>query len=175
MEKDLRIQIRHVMDFPRKGIVFRDITTLLKNPQAFSAVARTLYEEHKDRGIDKVAAIEARGFIFGATLAFTLGAGFVPIRKPGKLPAQTLRQEYSLEYGQDAVEVHTDAIAAGDRILLHDDLLATGGTAAAACHLIERLGGRLVGISFLLELAFLNGREKLKGYEISSLMKYEKE
>jgi adenine phosphoribosyltransferase len=164
-----------VPDFPKKGIVFRDITTLLKDPKSFSEAVEIFYEHYKDTQIDKVACVEARGFIFGAALALRLGAGFVPIRKRGKLPAQTLRHEYALEYGTDSVEIHADAILPGENVLIHDDLLATGGTIAAACQLVDQLGGKIVGLSFLVELSFLQGRGHLKGYDIFSIIQYDTE
>jgi adenine phosphoribosyltransferase len=172
---DLLSEIRSVPDFPKKGIVFRDITTLIKNKQAFSAAIDALYEHSKELSVDKVVSVESRGFILGAPLAYRLGAGFVPVRKPGKLPAKTLRQEYALEYGTDAVEIHTDAILPGERVLLHDDLLATGGTISAACQLVEKLGGTIAGLSFLIELSFLNGRSRLPHRDIFSLITYDKE
>lgn len=168
----LASSIRNVLDFPKKGIVFRDITTLLKDRQAFKEAVDIFYERYQGERIDKVACVEARGFIFGAALALRLGAGFVPIRKRGKLPARTLRQEYALEYGIDGVEIHADAILPGENVLVHDDLLATGGTISAACKLVERLGGKIVGISFLVELSFLHGRDNLKGYDIFSIIQY---
>ena len=172
MSYDLSAYIRDIPDFPKKGIVFKDLTTLLKHPVAFRQAADQLYATVADKNIDKVVAIESRGFIFGALLAEKLNAGFVPIRKPGKLPAQTLQAEYLLEYGTDILEIHQDAIAPGERVLLHDDLLATGGTAEAACRLIEQLGGQVVHISFLVELGFLNGKEKLTNYVVSSIIQY---
>lgn len=172
MSSDLSAYIRDITDFPKKGIVFKDLTTLFKNPAAFRQAANQLYEAVAEKNIDKVVAIESRGFIFGALLAEKLNAGFVPIRKPGKLPAQTLQAEYLLEYGTDIIEIHQDAIASGERVLLHDDLLATGGTAEAACKLIEHLGGQVVHISFLVELGFLNGKEKLTNYKVSSVIQY---
>ena len=172
MSYDLSAYIRDIPNFPKKGIVFKDLTTLLKNPVAFRQAADQLYATVADKNIDKVVAIESRGFIFGALLAEKLNAGFVPIRKPGKLPAQTLQAEYLLEYGTDILEIHQDAIAPGERVLLHDDLLATGGTAEAACRLIEQLGGQVVHISFLVELGFLNGKEKLTNYVVSSIIQY---
>lgn len=172
MPYDLSIHIRDIPDFPKKGIVFKDMTTLLKNPMAFRQAADQLYAAVADKSIDKVVAIESRGFIFGALLAEKLNAGFVPVRKPGKLPAQKLQAEYLLEYGTDILEIHQDAIAPGEQVLLHDDLLATGGTAEAACKLIEQLGGQVVHISFLIELSFLNGKEKLTNYVVSSLIQY---
>ena len=173
MSFDLSAHIRDIPEFPKKGIIFKDITTLLKNPVAFREAAEQLYAAVPDKNIDKVVAIESRGFIFGAMLAERLNAGFVPVRKPGKLPAQTLQAAYLLEYGTDTLEIHQDAIAPGERILLHDDLLATGGTARAACQLIKQLGGQVIHISFLLELAFLNGKEKLTDYTVSSIIKYD--
>ncbi|HOI29953.1 MAG TPA: adenine phosphoribosyltransferase [Melioribacteraceae bacterium] len=172
---NLKDSIRDVPDFPKKGIVFKDITTLLKNPLALSYTVEELYNFAKNIKITKVAGIESRGFILGGILAEKLKAGFVPIRKPGKLPAEKLSEFYSLEYGTDSIEIHKDAINPGDTVLLHDDLLATGGTMKAACNLIEKLGGKIVLISFLIELAFLNGREKLKEYEIHSLIQYDSE
>ncbi|HTR82367.1 MAG TPA: adenine phosphoribosyltransferase [Bacteroidota bacterium] len=172
---DLASVIRTVPNFPKKGIMFRDITTLLKDRAALHQCIDAFYEHYKSEHIDKVVGIESRGFICGAALADRLGAGFVPIRKPGKLPAGTLRQEYQLEYGSDAIEIHRDAISKGERILLHDDLLATGGTIQAACKLVEQLGGQIVGLSFLIELSFLNPRKRLAGYTIFSLVAYDKE
>lgn len=174
-QENLRAYIRNVPDFPKRGIVFRDITTLLKDPKAFQAASDILYEKYTDRKIEKVVGIESRGFILGAVTAQRLGAGFVPVRKPGKLPAEKKRQDYALEYGADAVEIHTDAIQLGERILLHDDLLATGGTMAAAARLVETLGGTIVGVSFLIELSFLKGREQLKNYDIFSVILYDSE
>jgi adenine phosphoribosyltransferase len=167
--------IRSVQDFPKKGIVFRDITTMLKDGRAFGRVIDILHDRYKDERIDKVVSVESRGFICGAALAYKLGAGFVPIRKPGKLPAETVREAYALEYGTDAIEMHKDAITAGERVLLHDDLLATGGTMMAACRLVARLGGTIVGLSFLIELEFLHGRAGLTGYNIFSILTYDKE
>lgn len=167
--------IRSVPDFPKKGIVFKDITTLLKDPEAFQIATEMLYNFAKNLGVQKVAGIESRGFVFGSLLAQRLNAGFVPIRKPKKLPAQVYSASYMLEYGEDTLEMHQDAILKGEKVLLHDDLLATGGTARAACSLIEKAGGTIVQVSFLIELAFLNGREKLKGYDVVSVMRYENE
>ena len=175
MEKNLRGYVRSVRDFPKKGVMFRDITTLLKNGEALRKAAGDLFDVYRDKGIQKVAGIESRGFVLGAILAYLLGAGFVLIRKPGKLPAATAREEYSLEYGTDAVEMHIDAVGAGECVLVHDDLLATGGTALAACRLVERQGGVVVGVSFLVELDFLRGREKLTKYDVRSLMHYASE
>ena len=159
-------------DFPKRGIVFRDITTLLKDKKAFRKSVDIFYLRYKNKNIQKVVSVESRGFIFGSALAYRLKAGFVPVRKPGKLPAKTLREEYKLEYGTDALEIHTDAIDRGDRVLLIDDLLATGGTIVAASRLVEKLGGKIISIAFLIELAFLNGRQKLKAYDVSSIITY---
>jgi len=175
VENNLRGYVRSVRDFPKKGVMFRDITTLLKNGEALRKAAGDLFDVYRDKGIQKVAGIESRGFVLGAILAYLLGAGFVLIRKPGKLPAATAREEYSLEYGTDAVEMHIDAVGAGECVLVHDDLLATGGTALAACRLVERQGGVVVGVSFLVELDFLRGREKLTKYDVRSLMHYASE
>lgn len=172
---DLAALIRTVPDFPKSGIMFKDITTLLQNPHGFSSVNEIFADRYRTARIDKVVGIESRGFIFGAAVALKLGAGFVPIRKKGKLPAKTIREEYALEYGTDTIEIHADAIQKGNRILLHDDLLATGGTIHAAAKLIERLGGNIVGIAFLIELDFLNGRRNLSGYDVYSIIHVEKE
>ncbi|TAE15137.1 MAG: adenine phosphoribosyltransferase [Bacteroidetes bacterium] len=172
---DFSQYIRDVKDFPKQGIVFKDITTLLKDATALRAAGQQLYEFAKDLKINKVVGIESRGFIYGLALADKLGAGFVPVRKPNKLPAETLREEYTLEYGTDALEIHKDAIQKGDRILIHDDLLATGGTAAAACKLVEALGGEVLQLSFLIELGFLQGRKRLEGYDIKALIAYNAE
>ena len=164
--------IRNVPDFPVKGIQFKDITTLLKEGEAFAIAVDYMYEPFRQKEITKVVGIEARGFIFAAAMAYKLNAGIVPVRKQGKLPAETISEEYQLEYGKDAVEMHVDAIQKGDKVLVVDDLLATGGTAAATCRLVERLGGDIVGVSFLIELTDLKGREKLKSYEVHSLIQY---
>jgi len=175
MNSDLRIYIRNVKDFPKQGIIFRDLTTLVKDPYALKAAAKQLHESAKDLNINKVVGIESRGFIFGAMLAERLNAGFVLLRKPGKLPAETEKEFYDLEYGKDSLEVHKDAISPGDKVLIHDDLLATGGTAQAAIKLVEKLGGEVVQVLFLVELSFLNGREKLTGYDVKSLVDYTSE
>jgi len=172
MANDLKKLIRNVPDFPIPGINFKDITTLLKDPEGMAQTLDKLYEVSKEKGINKVIGIESRGFIFGGALAVKLGAGFIPVRKPGKLPAPTVSETYLLEYGEDKIEVHKDAIQPGDKILLHDDLLATGGTMEAACKLVEKIGAEIVQISFLIELSFLNGREKLRKYDIFSLVNY---
>ncbi len=170
---NLKEKIRNVPDFPVKGIQFKDITTLLADGKAFQATVDAMYEQFKDTKIDKIAAIESRGFIFGSALAYKLGIGHVPIRKPGKLPAETISEEYELEYGTDKMEIHVDAIAEGEKVLLVDDLLATGGTASASCRLIEKLGGSVVGLAFLIELPFLNGRKKLEKYNVHALISYD--
>lgn len=175
MAQELADTIRNVKDFPKPGIVFRDITTLLKDQGAFKKTGEELLRFAKNVKVDKVAGIESRGFIFGAYLAEKLGVGFIPLRKPGKLPAETIKEEYELEYGSDAIEIHKDAITPGEKILLHDDLLATGGTAEAACKLIEKAGGEIAQISFIIDLAFLNGREKLKKYDVRYLVTYDSE
>jgi adenine phosphoribosyltransferase len=172
---DLRRFIRSIPDFPKKGIIFRDITTLLNDKNAFQSVIDLFYQRYRSYRIDKVVSVESRGFIFGSALAYKLGAGFVPVRKPGKLPAKTIRQEYQLEYGTDALEIHTDAIAQGDRVIIVDDLLATGGTVQAACNLVESLGGNILELSFLVELAFLQGRNKIERYKVFSLITYDSE
>jgi adenine phosphoribosyltransferase len=172
---DLRTIIRSIPDFPKKGIMFRDITTLLGNAEALAYTIDTLFERYKDKNISKVVGIESRGFIVGTALAYRLGCGFVPIRKPGKLPAPTLKQIYQLEYGSDEIEVHQDAIQPGERVLIHDDLLATGGTIEAACRLVRQLHAEIVGLSFIIELTFLHPRERLKGYDIHTLVQYDSE
>lgn len=169
---DLSKLIRDVPDFPVAGILFKDITTLLKQPEAYQAAIDALVQRYAGEEIDLVAAIEARGLIFGAALAYELGAGLVPVRKPGKLPAEKISEEYALEYGTNVLEVHKDAIQRGQRVLIVDDLLATGGSAQATAQLVERLGGKVVGIAFLIELTFLRGREKLDGYDVYSLIQY---
>lgn len=162
--------IRNVADFPVEGIQFKDITTLLQDPIPFSATVKQMLDHYSDREIDVVVGIESRGFIWGAILAHELSVGFVPVRKPGKLPAETVRAEYTLEYGTNALEMHKDALLPGQKVLVVDDLLATGGTARATCELVERLGGTVVGVAFLIELTFLSGREKLSGYDVLALI-----
>jgi adenine phosphoribosyltransferase len=171
---DLKKLIREVPDFPKPGILFYDITTLLKDKDGLKAVIEALQARYQPMKIDKVVGIEARGFIFAPVLAYALGVGFVPVRKPNKLPAETVGEEYALEYGTDKVEIHKDAIAPGENVLIVDDLLATGGTAAAVARLAEKLGGRVAGLGFVVELAFLNGRRKLAGYDVFSLLHYDK-
>jgi len=169
---NLEDYIRSIPDWPKKGILFRDITPLLGDVKAFAAAIEALAADFADVGIDYVAAVEARGFIFGSAVAEKLGAGFVPIRKAGKLPFKTKSVTYDLEYGTDTLEIHCDAVAEGAKVLMVDDLLATGGTMAAACELIEKIGGRVAGITFLVELCELAGRDKLCGYKISTLISY---
>ncbi len=164
--------IRNIPDFPIPGIQFKDITTLLNNPQAFRQVITTLVDRYRDRNIDVVVGVESRGFIFSAPVAIELGAGLVPVRKPGKLPADTFQIEYDLEYGTNKLEIHRDAFQPGARVLLVDDLLATGGTTAAAVELIEKAGGSIEEIAFLIELTFLNGREKMPRHSIYSMIQY---
>ena len=172
---DLKKLIRDVPNFPVEGIVFKDITTLLKDPNGYSETLDKLYNVAKSKGITKVVGVESRGFIFGGALAEKLNVGFVPIRKPGKLPAETVSESYQLEYGSDTIEIHKDALTEADKVLLHDDLLATGGTMEAACKLVEKLGAEIIQISFLIDLAFLKGKEKLKGYKVDSLIEYDSE
>ncbi|NLV73062.1 MAG: adenine phosphoribosyltransferase [Chloroflexi bacterium] len=169
---DLAAYIRSIPDFPQPGVLFRDITTLLKDPCAFQAAIDVLYSKIEDQTIDVVAAIESRGFILGAPLALKLGCSFVPVRKPGKLPAAAIRAEYSLEYGTNALELHVDAIHPGQRVLVVDDLLATGGSAQAAVSLIEQLGGNVIGALFLIELTDLCGADKLQGCPTWSVIRY---
>ena len=170
---ELRAKIRDIKDFPTEGVLFKDITTLLKDRAAFRSVLDMLAARYGDERVDVVVGIESRGFILGGALAYQLGAGFVPVRKLGKLPAKTIEVEYELEYGRDALAVHEDAIKPGQRVLAVDDLLATGGTMAATLRLVEQLGGTVVGVAFMIELAFLKGREKLKNYPLHSLIVYD--
>jgi adenine phosphoribosyltransferase len=170
---ELRAKIRDIKDFPSEGILFKDITTLLKDGPAWASVIDHLASKYHTSLIDIVVGVESRGFIFGGALAHQLKAGFVPVRKRGKLPARTIEEEYELEYGRDVLAVHEDAIRRGQRVLVVDDLLATGGTMAATLRLVERLGGAIVGAAFLIELAFLKGRERLKGYTLESLIVYD--
>lgn len=169
----LKTRIRHVPDFPKPGILFYDVTTLLKNPQGFRLAIDSLAEPYTNHRIAVVVGIESRGFILGAAVADRVGAGFVPVRKPGKLPAQTVRASYALEYGTDSLEIHEDAIEAGQSVLIVDDLLATGGTARATVDLVKRLGGKVHGIAFLIELVGLNGRAKLEGENVRAVLQYD--
>lgn len=168
----LKEKIRNIPDFPKKGILFRDITTLLKDKKSFSQAINKLALVAKGKKVSQVVGIESRGFIFGSALAYKLKSGLVLVRKPGKLPAKTYRQLYSLEYGKDALEVHRDAFSKGCQVIIVDDLLATGGTALASAKLVEKLGGKILGIIFLIELEALGGRKKLKKYPVYSLLKY---
>ncbi|HEV3330324.1 MAG TPA: adenine phosphoribosyltransferase [Bryobacteraceae bacterium] len=172
--EDLKKLIREVPDFPKPGILFYDITTLLKDKCGFRAVIDALKDHYKDARPDTILGIEARGFIFAPALAYALGTGFVPIRKPKKLPAESVRVSYDLEYGSDSLEMHKDALDGGRKVLIVDDLLATGGTGAAAARMVQDLGGTVAGIGFVIELAFLNGRKKLEGFDVFSLLQYDK-
>ena len=171
--EELKKVVREVPDFHKEGILFYDITTLLKDGKAFAKAVDALSKRYEGRQIDAVVAIEARGYIFGPAMAYRLGVGFVPMRKPGKLPAKAIQETYELEYGTDTIEMHEDAVEAGQNILVVDDLLATGGTAAAACRLVEKVGGRVAECCFLIELSFLNGRDKLGSRKVFSLLKYD--
>jgi adenine phosphoribosyltransferase len=168
----LKAKIRHVPDFPKPGILFYDITTLLNDAEGFRETVAALAAPYRETRVDQVVGIESRGFILGAAVANALGAGFVPIRKPGKLPSRCFREDYALEYGTDGLEIHEDAVQRGHRVLLVDDVLATGGTARAASGLVRRTGAELVGLSFLIELNFLKGREKLAGEDVFSVLQY---
>jgi adenine phosphoribosyltransferase len=169
---DLKKHIRHVPDFPKAGILFYDITTLLKDAQGFKATIDLLATPYVGQGIDVVVGIESRGFILGGAVAERIGAGFIPIRKPGKLPSKALKETYDLEYGKDALEIHHDAVDEGQRVLIVDDVLATGGTAAAATQLVKKLGGNLHGLAFLIELIGLNGKARLAGEKVYSVLQY---
>ena len=175
LEEKLRRIIRDVPDFPKPGILFKDITPLLGDPELLRETVEAMAEPFRKDGISQVLGIESRGFIFGPPLAVALGAGFVPARKPGKLPSETVSAEYILEYGVDALEMHADALADGARVLIHDDLLATGGTAAALAELVEGVGGNVAGFAFLVELEFLEGRRRLDGYDVHALISYDGE
>ena len=169
---DFKSFIRDVPNFPKDGIIFKDITPLLQSPEMLNKTTEALVQLVNGQKIDKVVGMESRGFIFGPLLASRLNAGFVPIRKPGKLPSTTLSETYDLEYGTDTLEIHTDSIKKGDMVLIHDDVLATGGTASAACKLVEKLGGTIVQCNFLIEITFLEGISKIEDYEAKSLLKY---
>lgn len=168
----LKKYVRDIQGFPKEGILFKDITPLLIDPKARKECLEILLATLKDKKIDKVIGVESRGFFFGMLLADALNAGFVPVRKPNKLPYETISASYDLEYGNDNLEIHTDAIQKGERILIHDDVLATGGTAEAVCELVEKLGGEIVQLNFVMELTFLNGRDKIKGYDVFAAMEY---
>jgi len=170
---DLKKFIRDIPDFPKAGILFRDITPLLKDPAVFRRAIKDMAGDFKDKKIDVVVAVESRGFIFGSALAYELGVGFVPVRKPGKLPYSTIAATYDLEYGQDSLHMHADALKKGERVLIVDDLLATGGTAQATARLVEQLGAKIAGIVFLIELSALKGRAKLEKYLVKTCLKYE--
>ena len=170
---DLRENVRVIEDFPKEGISFKDITTLISDGEALRESVDKMAEFFKDKNVDLVVGPEARGFIFGVPVAYALGAGFVPVRKPGKLPADTVKVEYDLEYGSDVLEIHKDAIKPGSRVAIVDDLLATGGTIAAVTKLVEQVGGEVVGLSFAIELTDLKGKDKLKDYEVMSLLEYD--
>lgn len=174
---DIKSLIRNVPDYPIKGIMFKDITTLIKDPAGFAFTIDTLVEKYKDVKLDKVAGIESRGFIFGAVLAYRLNIGFVPVRKKGKLPAETIGHDYELEYGTDRIEIHTDAIESGENVLVVDDLIATGGTAVAAITLIEKMGGKVAAACFVIDLPFLGGSDKIKknGHEFFTLCEFDNE
>jgi len=171
----LKKSIRNIPDFPKPGILFRDVTTLIQNKTAFKKAVDLLAKRYKGQGFNKVAGVEARGFIFGAAVAYKIGAGFVPVRKKGKLPFKTISTTYKLEYGTDTLEIHKDAISPGEKVLIIDDLLATGGTVKAVTELIKQLGGKISGIGFIIELVDLHGRDKLKEYPLYSLIKFQGE
>jgi adenine phosphoribosyltransferase len=171
-DMDFKPYIRDIPDWPKPGVIFKDITPLLKDHAAFKAAIDILSDHYRTAKIDTVVSVEARGFIFGGALAYNLGAGFVPARKPGKLPWMKIKVEYSLEYGTDAIEMHQDAIVKGQRVLVFDDVLATGGTVAATIQLVSALGGVVVGSAFLMDLTFLHGANRLKGYDVYSLIQY---
>ena len=170
--KQIEQYIRDIKDFPKKGIDFKDIATLLQDPKGVELCLDNLLTLVNNEKIDKVVGMESRGFFFGTLLAQKLNAGFIPVRKPGKLPFTTISETYDLEYGTDTLEIHIDAIKKGERVLIHDDVLATGGTAEAVCKLVERLGGEIVQCNFIMQLGFLNGKEKLNGYDIKSVIEY---
>jgi adenine phosphoribosyltransferase len=172
MTKDLKTYIRDIPDFPKKGIIFKDITTLLSDKDAFKKAIDVFIERYNDEKIDKIVAVDARGFIFGGVLAYALNTGFVPVRKKGKLPYKTISADYELEYGTDTLHAHEDSVVSGERVLIIDDLLATGGTAKAVCDLVKSLGGEIIEAAFLIELAFLNGRDKLKEHSVYSQLIY---
>ncbi len=170
--EELKDYIREVPDFPKAGILFYDITTLLKHPLALRMTVDRFVWQFSGRAVDKVVGMESRGFMFGPIVAYNLNAGFVPVRKPGKLPSKSISQSYALEYGTDTLEMHADAIEPGDRVLIVDDLIATGGTAKASIDLVEQCGGKVVGLGFVIELTFLDGRKRLDGHEVLSLIHY---
>ena len=169
---NLKEYIRDVPNFPKPGVVYKDITPLLQDPRAMRRTIDLFLEQLGNQHIDKVVGIESRGFFFATLLAEKLNAGFIPVRKAGKLPHHTLKEEYALEYGKDTLEIHRDAIREGDKVLIHDDVLATGGTAAAACNMVEKLGGNIIQCNFLIDIAFLEGKKKLESYEVVSLFSF---
>lgn len=172
---DLKDLIREVPDFPKAGVNFKDVTTLIKDAGGLRYIIKKLAGNYLDKGVDVVVGAESRGFIIGTPLALELGVGFVPVRKAGKLPAKSIKQEYELEYGTDSLEIHEDAIKPGQKVLVVDDLIATGGTARATVKLVEKLGGKVISCAFIIELPFLKGKEKLKGYDVFSLVSYDSE
>ena len=172
---DLKETIRSIPDWPIKGVIFRDLTTLMQDPDAFRESCDVLYERYKDQNIDKIVGIDARGFVFGAVLAYKLGIGFIPVRKKGKLPYKTIEETYSLEYGEDTLEIHEDALGKGDKVIVVDDLIATGGTVGATVNLVEKLGAQIIECAFIVELPDLNGRDKIKNCKVFSITKFEGE
>lgn len=172
IEATLKEKIRDLPDWPQVGVIFRDITTVLKDPEAFKIAVDAMAQQVAGLDFDVIVAVESRGFIFGSVLAYKLGKGFIPVRKPGKLPAKTVSQSYELEYGKDTIEMHEDAVGKGTKVLVVDDLIATGGSAEATAMLVEKQGAEITAFSFLIELEFLNGRDKLKGHNVMSVVKY---
>ncbi len=172
---DLKETIRSIVDWPIKGVIFRDLTTLMQDPDAFRESCDVLYRRYKDQSIDKIVGIDARGFVFGAVLAYKLGIGFVPVRKKGKLPHKTIQESYSLEYGEDTLEIHEDALEKGEKVIIVDDLIATGGTIGATVKLVEKLGADLIECAFIVELPDLNGREKISGCKVFAITEFEGE
>jgi len=172
---DLKSTVRSIVDWPIEGVVFRDLTTLMKDPEALKESCDILYERYKDQKIDKIVGIDARGFVFGAVLAYKLGIGFIPVRKKGKLPGETIEESYNLEYGSDTLEIHKDSLDSGDRVVIVDDLIATGGTAGATANIVTKLGAQIIECAFLIELTDLKGREQLKGIDVFAMMEFEGE
>ncbi len=172
---DLKSSVRSIVDWPIKGVIFRDLTTLMKNPEALKESCDVLYERYKDQKIDKIVGIDARGFVFGAVLAYKLGIGFIPVRKKGKLPAETIEESYSLEYGSGTLEIHKDSIGEGERVVIVDDLIATGGTAGATVNIVRQLGAEIIECAFLIELPDLKGREQIKNCDVFAMMEFEGE
>jgi adenine phosphoribosyltransferase len=172
---NLKDTIRSIPDWPIQGVIFRDLTTLMQDPKAFKAACDLLFDRYKDMDIDKIVGIDARGFVFGAVLAYKLGIGFVPVRKKGKLPAKTMQETYSLEYGEDTLEIHEDAVKPGERVIIVDDLIATGGTVGATVNLVKKLGGDILECAFVVELPDLKGREQIKGCKVYSITEFEGE